>query len=348
MANYRVAVIGLGRISSTIDDEVTGTHASGMLPYSHTASYMEVPEVTVVAGADVLPEKRAAYTERWGVRATYADYRDLLAQEKPDIVSVCTRTKDRCEAVLACAEAGVKAIFAEKPLAVSLAEADQMVAACEARDVVLAVGCTRRWDPWHQQSRRLVDDGLIGQRLHVTGMLQCGLSHNGSHLIDIVRFHAGNPAASYVFGDMVSDEAAASDDDLSGNGYIHFANGVIGWVRATNCGAVGVEVDVLCQDGRIRGLGNGIDWEYWRKVDQDRLSGLALLPFPRPQRLVAAPVNAIRDIIGCIENGGSPQCSGRDGLAALEIAIALRESHRARARVDLPLADRSLKMVPAA
>ncbi len=347
MQRYRVAVIGLGRIASTIDDEVVGKLSSVMLPYSHTAAYVEVPRVELVAGADPLPEKREAFAQRWGCGALYDDYRAMLSAERPDIVSVCTRTEDRCEAVLACAEAGVKAIYAEKPLAISLAEADQMVAACAARGVVFAVGCSRRWDPWHVRAKELVDEGMIGQRLNVAGFLNCGLSHNGSHLIDIVRFHAGNAAVSYVFGDMVSDEAAAEDKDLSGNGYLHFANGVTGWIRATNCGALGgVEVDILGASGRLRGLGNGIDWELWRKVDDDRLAGYAKASFPRPQRLLSAQASAVWDLVHCLDDGAQPHCTGEDGRAALEIAIALRQSHRERARIDLPLADRSLQMLP--
>ncbi len=347
MARYRVGVIGLGRIASTIDDEVLAKVSSVMVPYSHTAAYMEVPEVEVVAGADLLPEKRAAYTERWGVEAVYDDPVKMLAAEQLDIVSVCTATAYRKEALLACVEAGVKAIYAEKPLAISLADADEVVEACERRGIVLAVGCTRRWDPWMIRAREMVDAGELGDRLNVTGLLACQLSHNGSHLIDIVRYQAGNALVEWVYGEMASDEAAASDDDLSGNGYLHFANGVTGWVRAMSCGSLGgVEVDILCAKGRIRSLGNGIDWELWMAGgDGDRYSGYARRPFPRPHRLPAPTVNAVRNIVQCLEQGGEPNCSGKDARHALEIAIALRQSHRERCRIDLPLADRSLRMV---
>jgi len=346
MQRYRVAVIGLGRIASTIDDEVVGKVSSVMLPYSHTAAYVEVPRVELVAGADPLADKREAFSARWDCPAVYDDYRAMLAAEQPDIVSVCTRTEDRCEAVLACAEAGLKAIYAEKPIAISLADADRMVETCAERNVILAIGCSRRWDPWHVRAKELVDDGLIGERLNVSGFLNCGLSHNGSHLIDIVRYHAGNAPVEYVFGDMVSDEAAAEDKDLSGNGYLHFSNGVTGWIRATNCGGLGFEVDVVGTSGRIRSLGNGLDWELWKKADDDRLAGYARSPFPRPQRLLSAQANAVWDLVKCLDEGGQPHCTGEDGRAALELAIALRQSHRERARIDLPLADRSLRMLP--
>ncbi len=54
-------------------------------------------------------------------------------------------------------------------------------------------------------------------------------------------------------------------------------------------------------------------------------------------------VRLVRDLIECIETGKEPTCRGEDGVAVLELAIALRESHRqGNRRIDLPLADRSL------
>ncbi len=77
MSRYRVALIGLGRIASTIDDEVQG-YSAVMLPYAHMACYREVPGVEVVAGADSYAEQRVAFQERWGVRCLYSDYHEML------------------------------------------------------------------------------------------------------------------------------------------------------------------------------------------------------------------------------------------------------------------------------
>src|SRR6478735_11146901 len=166
VTKYRVGIIGLGRIASTIDDEVQG-HPSVMLPYSHMACYAEVDQVDVVAGADPFEEQRNDFRGRWGVQEMYADYKEMLANEQLDIVSVTTSAKPRPAIVRDVAAAGVKAIFAEKPLAISLAEADAMVADCQARGIALAVGCTRRWDSWWTEARRLIADGQIGQLLQI-------------------------------------------------------------------------------------------------------------------------------------------------------------------------------------
>ena len=89
-APYRAALIGLGRIADTIDDEQIG---SGWLyPFSHMGSYAEVPEVRVVGAADLYAEQRATFGARWGIASEhlYEDYHDLLERERPEIVSVCT------------------------------------------------------------------------------------------------------------------------------------------------------------------------------------------------------------------------------------------------------------------
>ena len=344
MARYRVGIIGLGRIASTIDDEVQG-HPGVMLPYSHMACYREVPAVEVVAAADPYAEQRAAFERRWGLERLYADYREMLARERLDIVSVATSAKPRPEIVTTCARAGVRAIYAEKPLAFSLAEADAMVAACREQGVTLAVGCTRRWDAYWNQAKGLLDAGELGRVLQVTAYGQAALSHNGSHIIDLVRYLAGGEVA-WVFGEMESDERAAGDADLMGNGYLAFDNGVRAFVRTWPSGGAEWEFEVVGQAGRLRSLANTREIEWWQ-VQATASNGRWQEPvrrlFPRPQRIQSPGVRAVLDLVQCLETGKTPECSGEDGRAALEVAIALRESHRRGGRrVDLPLADRAL------
>lgn len=338
MRRYRVGVIGLGRISSTIDDEVQG-HPAIMLPYAHTACFREVEDVEVVAGADPYAEQRQAFSARWGIDHVYADYREMVEKENLDIVSVATSAKPRPEIVMALADAGVKGIYAEKPIALSLAEADAMVEKCRERGVVLAIGCTRRWDPWWAMARHLIADGQIGRVLQINAHGNAAISHNGSHMIDLIRFLAGDEI-EWVFGEAESDEAARSDDDLRMNGYLAFRDGARAYLRTWPSGAANWTVDIMGEAGTLRATGNGSDIEWWQPADGGILTRR---PIPRPQRVESPGVLAIRDLVACIASGRKPQCSGKDGVAALETAIALRESHRkGGCRVDLPIADRSL------
>jgi predicted dehydrogenase len=264
-----------------------------------------------------------------------------------DLVSVCTTARVRAAIVQDVARAGVKAIWAEKPIALTLEEADAMVNVCREEGVALAVNCARRWNPFYSEARRLIEAGELGEILQVTGYGQCGLSHNGSHLIDIVRYLAGGDV-EWVFGEMESDEAAVRDDDLMGNGYLAFDNGVRGYIRAMPGGAAGWEIDVIGEKGRFRSLENALEFELIRLQPSgpEGRSVAAKYPFPWPARIQGMGLTIVADLINAIETGQSPKCSGEDGRAALEVAMALRESHRrGGVKVSLPLADRSLRML---
>jgi len=340
---YRAAIIGLGRISSTIDEEVVGNHAV-MLPMSHMGCFREVPQVDVVAGADPHPDQRADFTRRWGVENVYADYQEMLEKEKPDIVSIATSAKPRPGIVVNCARAGVKAILAEKPLAFSLADTDTMIEVCRENGTKLAVGCTRRWDANWNMAKSMIEAGEIGKVLQITAYGNASISHNGSHLLDLVRYLAGGEVA-WVVGEAESDEAVASDVDFKANGYLAFDNGVRAYIRTWPTGGAEWNFEVVGETGRLRSNENGGEIEFWQIIPGDRAGSQVRRAFPRPQRLEAMGVRLVHDLIAGIETGKEPNCAGEDGRAVLEIAIGLRESHRrGNCRVELPHADRSLQI----
>jgi predicted dehydrogenase len=342
---YRAAVIGLGRMGSTFDDEIE-RGGTIFLPYCHAPSYHAAPGVELVAGADLHHEQRRIFGERWDITGEhlYEDYRDMLAAEQLDLVSICTTARLRSRIVQDVARAGVKGIWAEKPLSLTLAEADTMIEVCREHRVALAVNCARRWTPHFAEARRLIDSGELGDLLQITVYAECGLSHNGSHAIDTIRFLAGG-RIEWVFGEIESDEVAQGEGDPRGNGYLAFDNGVRAYLRSTPCGAASWEIDIIGTEGRIRSLSGGMEVEYWKLCDggprNRRIA--AKLPFPLPARIQGMGLSIISDLIDAAEEGRQPLCSGEDGRAALETALALRESHRrGGTKVHLPLEDRSL------
>ena len=113
---YRVAIVGLGRMGSTIDDEFP----PGSPAYSIAGACRASQRLEVIAGADIDPAKRAAFQARWGVTALYADYLEMMRQEKPDLVAICTKGVLHAEMAVAVAEAGAPMIFCEKAIACSM------------------------------------------------------------------------------------------------------------------------------------------------------------------------------------------------------------------------------------
>ncbi len=347
MSQLRSGVIGLGRIGSTFDDEI---ELGGVffLPYCHTPSYVASTHTRLVAGADLHPGQRQAYAARWdlGPDHVYADYQEMLVRERLDIVSVCTTARYRSQIVQDCARAGVKAIWAEKPIALSLAEADAMVRTCREHGVVLAINCSRRWHPLFDQGRQLMDRGELGDILQVTGYGGCTLSSNGSHLIDTVRYLAGGEV-EWVFGEMAAAHGV-TDDDPQGNGYLAFDNGVRAYVRGMPCGAANWDFEVIGTQGRIRSCTHGLDFKYYKMIEGGpRGAGApAQAQYPWPVYMRSMGEIIVDDLVHCIDTGNSPRCAGEDGRSALEVALALRESHRqGGVKVSLPLRDRSLRIL---
>src|SRR5687767_2042972 len=162
---YRAAIIGCGRIADTIEDELDSAPGWQLLPFSHAGAYQRSPRTTLIGAADPHPDRRAAFGQRRSVPPDhlYADYRELLERERPDIVSVCVPTRYHAAVALHVAShPGVKAIFLEKPIAQSLADADRLIAAFERHNVAVAVNHTRTWDPHYLTIRRLIAEGAIG------------------------------------------------------------------------------------------------------------------------------------------------------------------------------------------
>ena len=346
---YRAVVIGLGRMGSTIDDE-RGKWASIRHPSAHTPCYQAVG-IEVVAGADPHAGQRDAYRAKWGIETLYEDYREMVERERPDLVSICTSARPRAQVLLDVIEIGasrgLKGIWAEKPLCISLDEGDQMVEACRKAGIVFAVGCSRNWSPYYDRMRELVDSGELGELLQIVSQGEAFVSHNGSHLLALTNRLVGG-RVKWVFGHMDSDENTASDNDLQGNGYLHYENGVQGFVRMMPCGASNWQFELIGTLGRLNALADAQEVEFHKLQAsglEGRGEGPARLIFPQPPSVESDNTRTVRDLISCIETGKVPNCSGADGLHVLEIAIAMRESHRRGGiRVDLPLADRALRI----
>ena len=347
-STYRAAVIGLGRMGSTFDDEIR-QGGQFFMPYCHAPTYAASPHTDLVAGADPHAEQGAIFADRWGLesRQIYADYREMLEAERPDFVSMCTTARLRAAIMIDAINAGVKAIWAEKPFTLSLAEADEVIELAARKGVAVAVNCSRRYNVFFTEARRMVEEGELGELLQITAYTRCNLSANGSHAIDTMRYLAGGDV-EWVFGEMESDEKAAGDEDLMGNGYMVFNNGVRGFLRGTPTGAAQWEFDLIGTEGRVRSLAQGMETQYYRWVPGGpRGRNLpARAPFPLPTSIPSMGFAVIEDLIHCLDSGNPPRCSDEDGRKALEIAIALRESHRRGGRrVDLPLSDRSLQIL---
>jgi predicted dehydrogenase len=238
---------------------------------------------------------------------------------------------------------GVKAIFATKPMCNSLAQADAMIDACRKSGTILAIACHLNWYNWYTNARQAIADGAIGRLLSMICHSPSSLSNLHSHTLALFRLFAGAPA-KWVFGHIDDDERAASNDDLSGSGYIFYENGVRAFMNShSERSGLSWTLEFIGEKGRIISRNAHAQFELWSTHPET--GGPIQCQFPNPWHPRSSMVDAIEGVCRSIEAGEEKICPGEFGREALEIAIAMRESHRrGGVKIELPLEDRSLRI----
>ena len=123
--------------------------------------------VEVVAVVDPLQVAREQYQDEYEIGAAFASVEEMLAAIKPDLVSVCTWHLLHPAPTVAAARAGVKGVICEKPMAVGMVLANEMVSVCEECGTKLVISHQRRFTPGWEKARELVQGGAIGDVVQV-------------------------------------------------------------------------------------------------------------------------------------------------------------------------------------
>lgn len=353
---YKVAIIG----------------ATGKGDYGHGLDtvWKSLPECEVVGVADANEAGRSKAIEKTGAARAYADYRDMLEKEKPQIVAVCPRWIDQHrDMALACAEYGCH-MYMEKPLCRTMGEADEIVRACEMRHLKVAVAHLSRYSPVLGQVKRLIADGAIGEVLEIRARGKEDARGGaedlwvlGTHVLDLMRAIAGTPES--CFATLSEGKTRATPQQIrpgnEGLGPLlgtrvdatyRFSSGVTGFFNSQKgaggnpnrfglriYGSKGV-IDCVSGYGRPAYLLPDARWgspeskTSWQTITSRGLG--------EPETITDVdyagvhPV-AVRDLFNAIEKDRAPLCSIQDAKAAVEMVLAVFESHRTGQPVQLPL-----------
>jgi predicted dehydrogenase len=355
---YRAAIIGTGRMGHTYDDEVTerrppsyyqgenrhtGLYVIG--PVNHAESYQTTPGFDLISASNRSQEKLDDFGARRGVKALYIDFREMLRQEQPDVVSVCSQSPEKADITIAAAEAGVKAIVVEKAMATSMAEADAMTDACERNGVLLVVNHPYRFSPIVREAKQRVDEGAIGEVTNVTVHAGGGMLHIGTHTFDMMGFFAGNAAEVDA---RVPDYAAGKD--LPAAGLIRFAAGVTGLFDHTH--RVQQTIEVRGKNGYLTFSGMvGDGWlyevepEYSESAKRKSPNRLRPVPIEGQPHDMSTTQRMLAELHTTLSTGAPFISTARDGAAALELGLACYASHLASGPVQIPLPDRNLRVI---
>lgn len=250
----------------------------------------ERDDVDVVAGADPSPDARDTFEYEHGV-PTYEDYETMLHEEDVDAACIVSPHTLHYEQAKACFEHGVH-VHMEKPMVTDLDDARDLVATAEERELILAVGYQRHFDPRFREIRRLVDDGRIGDVHMVTGHLEQvwikwthdkwrgnpalsgggQLYDSGSHLLDALLWTTRSSPVSVAAAvdnrgyDVDVDSALAAVFEREDGSRITASIGVSGDGQSTpspgeSLQLIGTEGTIHFDGEHIRVIEDGITYE---------------------------------------------------------------------------------------
>lgn len=323
-----------------------GIIGSGNIARNHVEGY-EAAGAEVVGLVDVDADVLARRALEWRVERTFTDVAGLLELPGLDAVSVCTPNAAHAPATIAAAAVG-KHVLCEKPVSLSLAEADTMIEACREAGVLLQVDHHLRSNPSVERARAIIESGELGRITYVrlrqahdwggrtevppgfrTPALAGGgtLLDNGCHLFDLARHLAGD--VSEVFGRMGTLKFEVEVEDTA-HVSLRFASGALGsietswtttgWDQAFHVDGTAGALEYTERDGRPRLR------HVRRPLGDTTWEGAASTAWETPPgtdhaRAVAAFVSAIR-------GERAVPCTGEDGREAVRLALASYESAR--------------------
>ncbi len=203
----------------------------GHIAEKHALGYRWA-DIPIAAVADIVEENRNKLGDAFGIGSSgrFADYRQLLKEVQPEIVSICTWPPLHEEMALAAVEAGAKALVVEKPLATSLGVADRIIEACKNAGVLLVVGHQRRYEDHWIKAKELVAEGAIGDVERILLSHGSDLVSNGVHGINLSLFLTGDPDVEWVLGQIDRSHFPAEEYRRSEN--LEAKSGTFGKMQA--------------------------------------------------------------------------------------------------------------------
>jgi predicted dehydrogenase len=358
---YKAALIGCGRISFKHIEAFAGNH--------------DIMTLSSVCDPILVRAKGKAdeYIKQFPDEniQIFSDYKLMLKENRPDIVTVATESGKHPEIVIDCLNAGCH-VICEKPMALSTKDADNMIRAAKKNNRKLAVCFQNRFNAPVQKMREAVEAGRFGKLLH--GMIQVRwnrsnayyaeapwrgtweldggtLMNQCTHGIDLLQWMMGEDAIR-VQAQIRRFQRPIEAEDF-GTAIVEFKSGAIGIIEGTaNVYPKNLSetLSIFGEKGSAVIGGLAVNkLETWRMADSDIVGDTeanVLNPKePDPPTVYGFGHSALfRDFVDAITGTREPLISGEKGKKALEIILAIYKSQKTGKAVDLPCDFSTLEM----
>ena len=342
MSSLRFAIIGCGRIAPR--------HAQSLRDLS--------PDAALLAVADVVESRARKLAETYGVEP-YIDYRHILDRKDIDVVCVCAPSGLHASMGIQAAQAG-KHVVVEKPMALSLDDADALIDACASAGVTLTVVLQNRYNPPVQELKRAIEDGKLGKLFlgnatvrwyrpqsyyedgwHGTRAMDGGALMNQSiHHIDALQWLMGSRVESvFAYGATLAHTMECEDVAVA---TWRFASGALGVVEgSTLTWPENLEgsVAIFGERGSAKVGGTALNrrvlWKIDGALEQERQIISSELVDP-PSVYGSSHRAVLADTISAIREGRPSRTNGFEGRHSVALVLAMYQSMACGAPVDVP------------
>ena len=344
VAPVRVALVGCGRISK-----------------NHFDAIAKVPELRLVAVVDIDVHRAERVGAAQGVPA-FASLDEMLAAIPSDLVTVCTPSGLHPQHGIVAARAG-RHVLVEKPMAISLAAADELVQVCDAAGVHLFVVKQNRLNPPIQLLKRAVDKGRFGRIYMANTTVRWtrpqeyydaeswrgtwefdggAFMNQASHYVDLMQWLVG-PVESVMA--KTATQARRIEAEDSGVALLKFRSGALGVIEVnvlTYPRNLEGSITILGEKGSVKIGGTAVNrvehWSFETYDDDDKLIDAANTAPPTVYGF--GHEGYYRNLLPVLLGGAKPDTDGRAGRKSLELILGIYESAKTGRDVPIPLRNR--------
>ena len=314
---YNVIIIGAGNIGALFDEP------SSEKVLTHAHAFLSHEGFNLLGFLDVNEEKSRKAVSIWSGKV-YSSLVDKFSLDKIDVVSVAVPDEYHYQILKELSKFPVKIVFAEKPLTKTLQEAEEISELYKKNNIPVVINYSRRFLPEIQKIKENIENGIYGNYVTGTGYYGKGIIHNGSHLIDLLRY-LNLDIKKILPLDSISD---FYEDDKSISAVLIFERNKPFYLQYIDCRLYTMfEIDILFERRRIRLIDSGFRIEEY-EIQEDRIFK-GYRKFTKVDdistSLDKSLYSAVDNIYSYLTKGEKLYCLLEDGYKALETCIKIRE-----------------------
>ena len=313
---YNVLIVGAGNIGAFYDTP----NSDAVLTHAHAFSLHKGFKLLGFVDTDL--EKAARAAEIWN--CSYFNTIGEAFENRVDVVCIAVSDNMHYSVLKQISKFPVKLVFTEKPFTKTLPEAVEISDLYKQRNIAIQINYLRRFVPEFEAIKNNIDAGLYGKYVSGTGYYGKGLSHNGSHMIDILRYFIGEIQQSKTIN-IIND---FYEDDPGVSAVLTFNDNKPFFLQAIDCNLYSIcEADLLFEKKRLRIIESGFKIVEYEIKENIVFKGYKSMYEANDYNtsLNKAMLYAAENIYSYFDDNIALKCTAYDGYAALKECLAIGE-----------------------